>query len=70
MTNTTETVFDLYASTSRDLINSDFILALVPVPARPSVRLRAGYLSNTGHRPSNALTIAVNEWRKGHLAMW
>ena len=59
-----------FDSSSRDHINSGFVLALVPIPARASVRLRAGYLSNTGHRPSNALTIAVNEWRKGHLSMW
>ena len=65
-----ETTTVLFDSTSRMHTNSKFILALVPIPARARVMLRAGYLSNTGWRPSDAVRQAVNEWRKGHLSMW
>jgi hypothetical protein len=60
----------IYNSLSRDNVNSNFVMALVPVPERPRVGLRAGYLMNTGWRPSHALTRAVDEWRKGHTSDW
>lgn len=60
----------LFTSTSRDMVNSDHVLRVVPVPERSPVMLRAGYLSGTGWRPSDAVKKAVNEWRMGHLSMW
>lgn len=65
-----ESALSPFTSQSRDMINSDFALALVPVPARPEVCLRQSYLINTGHRPSAAMTIAVFEWRKGYMRHW
>lgn len=60
----------VYASTMKSDLNSNFALALVPAPEQARVSLRAGYLSNSGHRPSAAMTIAVNEWRKGQFYAW
>lgn len=59
---------DVYASTARADENSNYALALVPAPEQARVSLRAGYLSNTGHRPSAAIALAVNEWRTGSWA--
>lgn len=70
MTNSNQTWDSIYDSRSRDAINSGFVLAMVPVPERGRVGLRVSYLTNTGHRPSNAWTLAVNEWRRGHTSMW
>ena len=61
---------DVYASTAKAHSNSNFALALVPAPEQARVALRAEYLSNTGHRPSAALTLAVNEWRTGSWAFY
>lgn len=60
----------VYASTMKSDLNSNFALALVPAPSQARVGLRAGYLSNIGHRPSAALTLAVDEWRKGNTSDW